>query len=100
MKTLKKIWILLLAVVIIALSIIIFHDRDFLFSSGQNALGIFAAGNFAAGIFAAGNFSIGIFSIGIFSIGIFSLSLFNIALYGTGIFVLAWRKRKLAVLSN
>lgn len=101
----KKYWILLTAVFLIAIGLIlalsnngVFAAGNFVmnyFSSGSYSLGYFSSGLFSAGIFSAGIFSAGIFSIGIFSIGIFSLGIFNIGWFIIGIFLLGKRKKKI-----
>lgn len=90
----KKLWILVLAFVLIIIgAILYFNGQANILSAGQYAYGYFAAGDYALGIFAVGTFSAGIFSVGVFSIGIFSVSIFNIAIYSVGIFVIAYKKR-------
>lgn len=90
----KKLWIILVAVVLFIIgAVLYFNGYANILSASEYAYGYFAAGDFALGVFAAGKFSVGIFSIGIFSIGIFSISIFNIAIYSVGIFVIAYKKR-------
>jgi len=96
----KKYWILLLAVVLIAVGIVLNFTNGDALSAGDFACNYFAAGNFACGIFAAGQFSIGIFSIGLFSIGIFSISIFNMGLYAIGIFIIGWKKRTITTINQ
>jgi hypothetical protein len=90
----KNLWIILLAVALVATgAILYFNGNQNILSASEFAYGYFAAGDFAMGVFAAGKFSVGIFSIGIFSVGIFSVSIFNLAIYSTGIFVIAYKKK-------
>ena len=89
----KKTWILVVAISLIAIGGILQFIYGNMFSTGDYSMNYFAAGDYACGIFAAGKFSIGIFSVGIFSVGIFSLGIFNLGFYAIGLFVLAWKKR-------
>ena len=89
----KKIWIPIVAVVLLAVGTILQFTQGDMLSAGEYVFNYFAAGDFALGVFAAGKFSCGIFSIGIFSIGIFSVSIFNISIYSIGIFVIGYKKR-------
>lgn len=89
----KKLWILIVAVVLVILGLILNFTQGGMLGAGDFVMNYFAAGDFAMGVFAAGKFSIGIFSIGLFSVGIFSVSIFNVGIYSVGIFVLAFKKR-------
>lgn len=93
METMKKYWILILALTMMIIGLLIHFKQGNLLSSGDYCMNYFAAGDFAVGIFAAGKFSIGIFSVGIFSIGIFSIGIFNIGLLTIGIFAFGWKKK-------
>ena len=89
----KKTWILLTAVVLMAVGLILNFSAGGQFSAGDFSFNYFAAGDFACGVFAAGKFACGIFSIGIFSIGFFSLGIFNIGVYTIGFFLIGWKKK-------
>ncbi|MFC2101646.1 hypothetical protein ACFLS7_01480 [Bacteroidota bacterium] len=89
----KKLWIIGIALILIAVGIILSYSGYNVGDTGDYAFGYFSAGQFSVGVFSAGVFSVGIFSAGIFSIGIFSVSVFNIGLYTLGFFIWGWKKR-------
>jgi len=92
-KTMKKLWIIGVALILAAIGLILGFSGYHVGSAGDFAIGYFSAGQFSVGIFSAGLFSVGIFSAGIFSVGIFSISVFNVGLYALGFFIVGWKKR-------
>jgi len=91
--TMKKLWIIGIAIILAATGLILGFSGYNVGSAGEFAMNYFAAGQFSVGVFSAGMFSVEIFSAGIFSVGIFSISIFNVGLYALGFFIIGWKKR-------